>query len=565
MYSEALLASGWTLEADELPERLSPEPRQNGFILPGASALADFADLLGTDAGESPADEPSPGVPFLLPAMFPKDVRGRVTLSREIDFGRLCGGHAALEIDPLCGSGHIELDGRTLLQFGLGAPCAAVDLTDALRLGRKQTLSFHFDDAQNAGLPGTVILRTTGAARFSSVRLTPSAAGRTFSAALTLHAKVPGTYAVRAAVVPNESENPWGESRINIRRAGKAQMDLSFPLRAPRFEAGKPYDAPVLKLELYALRDQGSGRTLCDVRTLTTGFLCTAPRCFIPLTKDECRQNPEELIAQAKAIGVPALFLPVPASALLYRRAVQEGVALLPYAPGHTMLPDYAADSPCTAAIGAPDPQAFAAFSPSAACYQLCASPAAPACEPGLPEDELLFDAAGRHIHPDAQETTDTLNALAALALRLRAEAARLGQYAGSLCGPGQWRDPALFEAIRCAFAPLHLCALPLRGAWWADSRFSATLHAFIPAVEQTGTYSAEAELADAQGCVLARTACDLPVRGGPAGVIEAQLPGVSCVLTLRTRLRRSGAIVESCELPVYVGLRGPLEAAFAE
>ena len=47
MYSEALLASGWTLKADELPERLTPEPRQNSFILPGASALADFADLLG--------------------------------------------------------------------------------------------------------------------------------------------------------------------------------------------------------------------------------------------------------------------------------------------------------------------------------------------------------------------------------------------------------------------------------------------------------------------------------------------------------------------------------------
>ncbi len=566
MYSESLLASGWTLDADTLPACLTPEPRQTGFTLPGASALADFADLLGADAEESPQEEAASGVPFLLPAMFPKDVCGRATLSREIDFGRLCGTHAALEIDPLCGSGRIELDGRTLLHFGLGVPCAAIDLTDALRLGRKQTLSFHFDDAKGAGLPGTVILRTTGAAHFSSVRLSPSAAGRTFSAVLAFHAEAPGTYAVRAAVVPDESESPWGESRMNIRRAGEARMDLSFPLRAPRFEAGKPYDAPVLKLELYALRDQDSGRgTLCDVRTLTAGFPGPAPRYFIPLTKDECRQNPEELIAQAKAVGVPALFLPVPASALLYRRATQEGVALLPYAPGHTALPGYAADSPCAAAIGAPDPQAFSAFAPSAACYQLCASPAAPACEPGIPEDELLFDAAGRQINPDAQETRDTLNTLAALALRLRAEAARQGQYAGSLCGPGQWRDPALFEAIRCAFAPLHLCALPLRGAWWADSRFSATLHAFIPAEEQTGTYAAEAELTDAQGRVLARTACDLPVRGGAAGVIEAQLPGESCVLTLRTRLRRSGAIVESCELPVYVGLRGPLEAAFAE
>ena len=45
--------------------------------------------------------------------------------------------------------------------------------------------------------------------------------------------------------------------------------------------------------------------------------------------------------------------------------------------------------------------------------------------------------------------------------------------------------------------------------------------------------------------------------------LLEAELPGAPCVLTLSTRLLAGDAVLEQSALPVYVGERGPLEAAF--
>ena len=45
--------------------------------------------------------------------------------------------------------------------------------------------------------------------------------------------------------------------------------------------------------------------------------------------------------------------------------------------------------------------------------------------------------------------------------------------------------------------------------------------------------------------------------------MIEAQLPDYPCVLTLRCMLLSGERIVEESALPVYVGERGQLEAAF--
>ena len=50
---------------------------------------------------------------------------------------------------------------------------------------------------------------------------------------------------------------------------------------------------------------------------------------------------------------------------------------------------------------------------------------------------------------------------------------------------------------------------------------------------------------------------------GGVLGVIEAQLPDVPCTLELTCRLLAGETAVETHALPVYVGERGPLEAAF--
>ena len=46
-------------------------------------------------------------------------------------------------------------------------------------------------------------------------------------------------------------------------------------------------------------------------------------------------------------------------------------------------------------------------------------------------------------------------------------------------------------------------------------------------------------------------------------GVIEAALPDHPCVLELTTRLLHDGEAIEESTLPIYVGERGQLEAAF--
>ncbi|MBR5288057.1 MAG: hypothetical protein IKU34_05625, partial [Clostridia bacterium] len=133
----------------------------------------------------------------------------------------------------------------------------------------------------------------------------------------------------------------------------------------------------------------------------------------------------------------------------------------------------------------------------------------------------------------------------------------------GALCAPGEWREETIAAALAAALEPLHLSVLPLRGAWWAQSFFSASLQVFIPPQERNGAYSAEAELLGADGARIAFFSRDVSGQEGPLGILEGRLPQQACVLTLRAKLKRSGAVVSMQEFPVYVGVRGPLEAAF--
>ena len=117
-------------------------------------------------------------------------------------------------------------------------------------------------------------------------------------------------------------------------------------------------------------------------------------------------------------------------------------------------------------------------------------------------------------------------------------------------------------EALRTAFAPVHLSALPLCGAWWTGTRFSAALEAYFPADTENAPDTARCTLENDSGEALAEV--NIPLRrAGYAGVIDAQLPDTPCVLTLHCALMRGDKTLESSELPVYVGERGPLEAAF--
>jgi hypothetical protein len=52
MLLEMPLLSGWTLTADELREAEEPVKRPEGFSLPGALELKEFADLLGLEEEE---------------------------------------------------------------------------------------------------------------------------------------------------------------------------------------------------------------------------------------------------------------------------------------------------------------------------------------------------------------------------------------------------------------------------------------------------------------------------------------------------------------------------------
>ena len=82
--------TSWQLHARELPDELTLQPRSTAFSLPGAKALADFADLLGEPEAAPEEDEAQEeSAPFALPAMLPDSLEGPVSLRREIDFGSL--------------------------------------------------------------------------------------------------------------------------------------------------------------------------------------------------------------------------------------------------------------------------------------------------------------------------------------------------------------------------------------------------------------------------------------------------------------------------------------------
>ncbi|MFR3407292.1 MAG: hypothetical protein ACLTV6_12555 [Christensenellales bacterium] len=53
------------------------------------------------------------------------------------------------------------------------------------------------------------------------------------------------------------------------------------------------------------------------------------------------------------------------------------------------------------------------------------------------------------------------------------------------------------------------------------------------------------------------------PPRGGEIGLLTCILPSEACVLTLCVRLSKGGEIIEQSQIPVYVGVKGMLEAAF--
>ena len=83
------------------------------------------------------------------------------------------------------------------------------------------------------------------------------------------------------------------------------------------------------------------------------------------------------------------------------------------------------------------------------------------AVDESLTADELLYDASGRRLDSGEAGVRASLAWLRCVQIRLRAEAARQGRWQGALCSAGEAKDPEICQALRTAFAPVHLSALP--------------------------------------------------------------------------------------------------------
>lgn len=586
----------WRLTGPALPARLIAKERRASFSLPGAQALAGFAGLLGDEsAGSAPSlpaqAEEAQGAPFKLPALLPEDMPGAAALSRELRLGGMTGDHAALQIDLLLGCGDVYLDDERIASFHSGP--FSLDLTRALLSGRTHTLSFRFGAARPAGMLGSVLLRTAQYARIRRASLVPHAASQTIAVRAAAHGLRSGVYLLRAQPCPplgDAQECAAREVTLALSKGETREAELTLSVPGERFVPGEPYAAPSIKLSLWQTRPalrppaprKGFWRrkgeptsipprprpgTLCDTAVFMTGYPGGAPDAFLPLSSRECLLPPDELVGRIRALHIPAVFLPAPAPDPLARELTRAGIAALQKTPRGEHDRARLARFPGFTLVDMPRREEDASLEASA--WRLSSMTGAPRrLDPELTPADLLCEIAGRELDPASDGTRAVLSWLRAVSVRLRAEAARQGRVEGSLCAPGEWDQPDIAEALSTAFAPLHLSALPQRGAWWTHSRFCAALHAFVPVGSipeaSSETLLAEALLETDEGELLARLCAPCPRSGGEVGVLEAALPSFPCVLTLSTRLLQGDAVLEQSAIPVYVGERGVLEAAFA-
>lgn len=564
----------WTLEGESLPERLLDEPKTEGFSLPGADALSEFADLIGDVQTESAAQVS--GVCYAAGSFFEEDLKGKLTLSREIDFGAYDGDRALLTFAYLAGSGEIWLEDACIARFDenrqeelrhahelTGLPCdLAVDVSDALLLGRKQTLKVCFDEARPAGMVGAAFLCVTARAHLSRVSIAPDALRKTMTVRARVSAQHAGRYVLCVQEIPGEPGKDLPAARkmdIELNAGEEKGVQLSLEVCAPAFACGQAYAAPALKIQLFAAgENKKRAMLLCDDTLLLCGYGAIAPRSYMPLTEKESLGDPQALCARLCELGVLAVSLSAPAPDALYIEMTRSGIAAVQHVSEEirALFTRY----PCLTLLNAPLPDP--AISAQAAAWQMTGSVAFPrVIDETLTEQEMLLEASGRELDGDSENVCQALSWLRAVQIRMRAEAARQGRFEGALCCAGEWADSDVRDALHTAFSPVHISALPLSGAWWTGTHFSAALEAFIPK-GLDGEIRAVSVLEDDDGNELARF--DAPCRrSGYVGVIEAKLGDEPCVLTLRCALLHHDQVLEENMLPVYVGERGPLEAAF--
>lgn len=582
-------ALAFRLTAASLPDSLPPARSARRFSLPGAQELSRFAELLG-EAPEEAQEEPEAqdaSVPFAVPGLLPQEISAQAELHADLRFDRLHGDRAWLEFRLLAGRGEVLLGDRRLARFDSGP--LVLDVTDALRLARRQTLTLRFDETRPAGLPGAALLRVTQLAHIEFAGAEPSADAATMTLRARVAAGRAGRYRLSVRPCPPDGAqavaSPCAARELPFSLEAGERRDIALTLCVPgsRFVCGQPYAAPSLRLELSCETDLPAPiqkerrsrlrrapapapqtfrrRTRCDSATLLCGYPGKPPQAYAPLPRELAALPPQLLLPRLAALHLRAVFLPFAPSDTLCAACTRSGVALLMRRPREADEAARLSRFPCVCFCDAAVPDAPA---PEENAWQLGSMVGLDRqLEPGIVPAELLADAAGRPV--DAQEAgvAAVLQWLRAVRIRLLAEAARQGRFSGPLCAPQELLEPDIAQAITEALAPLHLSALPLRGAWWTGTHFSASLFACLEGALPDGPLCVRALLETESGETLARFDAPCAAPGGALGTLEARLPDAPCVLTLTAQLLCGDTVLEQSALPVYVGERGVLEAAF--
>ena len=496
---------------------------------------------------------------FTLPAAIPADVSGTVELAVELDFGTLCADDAELTLELVRGKGRVLADDMPLCAFQNPKDgFLRVPLTRALHAGRRQTIRLCFDVSRPAGVLGPVNLHLMTCARLRDIVLLPDAKTQTVRLRATLAAMETGRYVLRARAACKGDAWPVHDLPISLTAGEPQTVEMTLPLPGKPFVPGQPADGPSICVQL--LR-QGRNGALCDETTLLCGYSGQPASYDIPLLPSECL-DPDALLARIGRMRLFGVRLDAPAPDCFYRTMTLAGVSVLhPFAT--EAMRERLAHHACVCFGDAPLPRMRNL--PALDAWLLCGLTACPRTPPAdATPAELLFEAAGCELDAQSPNIAAVLLWLRAVRVRLLAEAARQNRFSGALCPPGVWRDEDVFAALQTALAPTHVSALPLCGAWFAGSAFSAAVCAFVDEQDAGGDLIVRVWLEDDDGKRLATLKRPCPPRGGEIGLLTCTLPNEACVLTLFAALAKGSETIEQSQIPVYVGVKGMLEAAFA-
>ncbi|MBR1408813.1 MAG: hypothetical protein IJ573_07965 [Clostridia bacterium] len=502
------LSSGWRLSAPGLSAA-----EEAPSFLPGADRLSGFGDLLGEKAEESR--------PFSVPGLIPAEAGHAASLFLTLTPAQAAGDHLLLHFPLLRGKGRILADGNERLRFQDGALDVKLSpVTVPLKL------TLEFEDERPAGIPAVPVLRRAENAWLDALSLEPGEGEAVLTA--TAACVMPGSYELsvqtngrQARSVLAFSLNP-GEPRV---------LRLTHPL----CRLGS--DVLIVTLGLR----RGAALLPCDRRVLCCGPQAALSPAWLPLSVEEAFAPPGETVSLLRQLQIPGVQLPAPAAEAMLLALGRAGIRAavrgaddaerlrLSRIPGLSFRED-------------PPPS----FSPADAAWQLCGLCSCPRTAEAVSREEMLLSSLGK-------AEADAAAALPELLARIRADGMRLGLYSGPAAPEGALTSPRFQRILRRA-AGVHVAAFPLFGAWWCSSRFSCRIA--VPGAP-AGCH-VTASLQDRQGHTLFE-------RTSPAErpfLLETALPDQPCVLRLRLMLTYpDGSLTEEEPLPVFVGLRAPLEA----